>query len=142
MEDTFDPDMTYRFVVFFNVGDNDAVDEVGPEQIIVKSFPINVTANDYDRLVYIDDHTNGAWTRLWQTAAWEFGQLGNCTDPSIGIFGFDTDEIDGQDQMDRLMQVWKDFHDTQGYETGSIETMILTPEEYQEYDGGERHIFA
>ena len=132
MEDRFNPDMTYRFVIFFNVGDDDALDEFGPERVVVKSFTIGVTGEDFARLVYLDDHTDGAWTGFWRKTAWKFGQLGLCTDPAIGLFGFDTSEIDTDLQLDRLMRVWKWFHRRHGYATGPIETMTLTPEQYEE----------
>lgn len=82
MEDRFNPNLTYRFVIFFSMGDNDAVDELGPERVVVKSFTIGMTEEHFSRLIYLDDHTDGAWTRFWQKTAWKFGQLGECTDPS------------------------------------------------------------
>ena len=66
MEERFNPDITCRFVIFFNMGDNDAIEEFGPERVVAKSFTIGVTEEDFSRLVHLDDHTNGAWTGLWQ----------------------------------------------------------------------------
>lgn len=132
MEDRFNPNLTYRFVIFFSMGDNDAVDELGPERVVVKSFTIGMTEEHFSRLIYLDDHTDGAWTRFWQKTAWKFGQLGECTDPAIGLFGFDTSEIDTDLQQNRLMRVWKWLHRRHGYMTGPIETMTLTPEEHEE----------
>lgn len=134
MDIAFDPDMTYRFYVVFLVGDDDDVEEQGPERVIVKSFTIAVTADDFERLVFLDDYTEGAWDGFWRKTRWKFGQMGLCTNPSEGLFGFDTNEIDEPLQQDRLMRTWRWFLRRHGYTTGPIETMNLTLEEYDASD--------
>lgn len=134
MEAPFNPDMTYRFVISFYVGDDDDQEACGPARIIVKHFTIVLTAENYERCLYLDDHTDNAWTSLWRATAWKFGQLGLCTAPALGLFGFDTQEIDEPLEQDRIMRVWRWFHRHHGFETGPVETIVHTPDGYDEDD--------
>ena len=128
----FDPDRTYRFFIAFHTGDDDDLELRGPERVVVKSFTIDLTADSFEHLSYLDDHTDpeGAWTRMWRATAHRFGQLGDCTAPALGVFGFDTHEIDDDLQQTRLMRVWKWFLRHQGYASGPIETTVHTPDVY------------
>jgi hypothetical protein len=130
MDATFNHELTYRFAISFHVGDDDDQDECGPERTIVKHFTIGLTPENYERLVYMDDHADVAWTNMWRATAWKFGQLGLCTAPSLGIFGFDTQEIDEPLEQDRIMRIWRWFHRHHGFETGPVETVTYTPDEY------------
>lgn len=134
MSEIFNPDLIYRFHIMFFVGDDDDVEEVGPERVIVKSFTIAVTAENFERLVYADDYTDFGWDRFWRKTRWKFGQMGLCTAPSRGLFGFDTVEIDEPLEQDRVMRVWRWYIRHLGYETGPIETMTLTREEFDATD--------
>ncbi|WP_298841952.1 hypothetical protein [uncultured Salinicola sp.] len=127
----FDPDKTYRFHIAFHTGDDDDIDLRGLERVVLKSFNIALTAEGYERLAYLDDH-EGVWTRMWGATAHKFGQLGDCSAPALGVFGFDTQEIDDELQQDRLMRVWKWFLRHHGYATGPIETAVLTPEAFEQ----------
>ena len=128
----FDPDRTYRFFIAFHTGDDDDIELRGPERVVVKSFMIDLTADSFEHLSYLDDHTDpeGAWTRMWRATAHRYGQLGDCTAPALGVFGFDTHEIDDDLQQTRLMRVWKWFLRHQGYASGPIETTVHTPDVY------------
>tara|TARA_B100000929_G_scaffold65886_1_gene50241 strand:- start:8352 stop:8912 length:561 start_codon:yes stop_codon:yes gene_type:complete len=130
-ENTFNPDMTYRFFIAFHVGDDEDLELRGPERVVVKSFTIAMTSDTFERLIYLDDHTNGAWTDMWRWSAWKIGQLGDCTAPALGVFGFDSHEIETEAEQDRVMNAWKHFMQRHGYPTGPIETATHTPDDFE-----------
>ena len=131
MQESFNSDMTYRFFVAFHMGDDEEQDLSGPERVVVKSFTIAITSDTFDRLAYLDDHTKGAWTDMWRWSAWKFGQLGENSAPALGMFGFDSNEIETEAEQDRVMHAWKNFLQRHGYPTGPIETSNYTPSEFE-----------
>ncbi len=130
----FNSTMTYRFFIAFHTGDNEDLKLCGPERVVLKSFTIDVTSENFEKLSYLDDHDNhkGAWTKMWRATAHKFGQMGDCTAPALGVFGFDTHEIDNKLQMARLIRVWKWFLRHHGYQSGLIETRIHTPSAFEQ----------
>lgn len=121
----FDPNVTYRFLIAF-FGEND--EEEG--YVEVRHFTVDLDEKSFERLSWLDEYEDCAWTEKWRNMAHTYGQLGNCTDPESGEFGFDSNEYWEKDNRTKVMQEWHNFLTSHGFVCGQIESCEYEIEDY------------